>query len=424
MALNASGPISLGGSTTGQSIALELGLSATGQISLNDAAVRTLAQVASGAIVMPTNFWGKANTPSGSLYSFGFNVQGQVGDNTVGGSRSSPVLTLGGSTWNEAYSGRAAIKTDGTLWLWGDLSNKSAGDGTSTTYRSSPVQLGALTNWKYVSATTNYTMLASKTDGTLWVWGLNGPQTGLNNPFTYPSSPVQIGSLTNWAFVSGCGGPENAAAVKTDGTLWIWGQNRQGEAGINFVGEKSSPTQIGALTDWSIISVGGVAMIQMLKTNGTLWGSGYAQYIGANLGIGTVYSSPVQIGALTNWKILSRYPNESIAAIKSDGTLWGWGYQADYGNIGTNNRINYSSPVQIGALTTWNYVATVGNGDATIATKTDGTLWSWGSNSHGQLGLNISSLSYRSSPVQVGALTDWKGVFGSSEGPPTVAAVR
>jgi len=112
MALNASGPISLAGATAGESIAVELGLSSTGQISLNDAAVRTLAGVASGAITMPTNFYGKSNAPlvylDGSLINTNTYVFYTGGHRTItiGGSAKAVTFTLwGGAGGNGAYSG-------------------------------------------------------------------------------------------------------------------------------------------------------------------------------------------------------------------------------------------------------------------------------------------------------------------------------
>ena len=92
-------------------------------------------------------------------------------------------------------------------------------------------------------------------------------------------------------------------------------------------------------------------------------------------------------------------------AIKTDGTLWAWGYNS-IGQLGLNDRVHRSSPTQIGTLTNWNLVNTrmyVG-----VAIKTNGTLWLWGNNDYGQLGLNTGGpYIHRSSPVQVGLETTW-----------------
>jgi alpha-tubulin suppressor-like RCC1 family protein len=114
----------------------------------------------------------------------------------------------------------------------------------------------------------------------------------------------------------------------------------------------------------------------------------------------------VQIGALTNWILVAAAENGRFTlSIKTDGTLWSWG-KNDAGQLGLGNTTNYSSPKQIGILTNWSTVtATHG---ATAAVKTDGTLWTWGAGISGQLGLG--NITYYSSPKQVGSLTSWLSV--------------
>ena len=134
------------------------------------------------------------------------------------------------------------------------------------------------------------------------------------------------------------------------------------------------------------------------------WGRNYYGQLGQNT---VIYrSSPVQVGALTTWLNVAGGWYHTIAT-KTDGTLWTWGDNSR-GQLGDNTIINRSSPVQVGALTTWLNIA--GGYYHTIATKTDGTLWTWGRNTQGQLGQNNTI--YRSSPVQVGALTTWLNVAG------------
>ena len=118
-------------------------------------------------------------------------------------------------------------------------------------------------------------------------------------------------------------------------------------------------------------------------------------------------SSPVQIGALTTWSKVSTYYYHS-AAIKTDGTLWAWGNNTN-GVLGDGTTTNRSSPVQIGALTNWSQVACARY--ITVALKTDGTLWSWG------LGKFIGddTTVSKSSPVQIGTQTNWSSVFSQAQ---------
>ena len=129
------------------------------------------------------------------------------------------------------------------------------------------------------------------------------------------------------------------------------------------------------------------------------------------LGLGNItnYSSPKQIGALTTWSTASGGPGNFVLAVKTDGTLWSWGRNAA-GQLGLGNTTDYSSPKQVGALTAWSKVFQTNGASASI--KTDGTLWSWGQNAYGELGLGNTI--YQSSPNQVGALTTWSTISGNS----------
>jgi alpha-tubulin suppressor-like RCC1 family protein len=144
-----------------------------------------------------------------------------------------------------------AIKNDGTLWAWGSNNDGRLGLN-NTTSNSSPVQVGSLNNWAHVMPGSGSFSLAIKTDGTLWSWGLNGSgQLGLGDT-TNRSSPVQVGSLTDWAYagVTSAG----SFALKTDGTIWAWGTNSSGQLGLGDTTNRSSPVQIGSINTWLDIS--------------------------------------------------------------------------------------------------------------------------------------------------------------------------
>jgi alpha-tubulin suppressor-like RCC1 family protein len=371
------------------------------------------------ARVFAVNSYGPSafSAPSGSfvpsaprLYSWGRNLVGSLGlDLSAATTTSSPVQVGSLSVWAQVSASSqntGAVRTNGTLWTWGDNSRGQLGQGYSysTFSRSSPVQIGALTDWARVSTGGGYAFAAVKTTGTLWTWGANDyGQLGQNN-LTFRSSPTQVGSLTDWSQVSV--GGIFSFAIKTNGTLWAWGRNGDGQLGQNNTINRSSPVQIGALTDWAQVAAGNSAVCVAVKTNGTLWswGSNNSGQLGQNISTFTKQSSPVQVGALTNWARVSA-GNDFCAAVKTDGTIWVWGAN-QFGQLGQNDVVNRSSPVQVGALTNWSQVSTGFNHCA--VSKTDGTLWTWGSNFQGQLGINVGAFTYRSSPVQVGALTAWK----------------
>jgi alpha-tubulin suppressor-like RCC1 family protein len=335
------------------------------------------------------------------LYSWGNNSSGQLGL----GNRtnySSPKQLGALTDWltiTGGYIYAIAIKTDGTLWAWGGNSAGHLGLGNTTSY-SSPKQVGSLTGW--LSIASGYTHnLAIKTNGTLWSWGANNAgQLGLGNTTNY-SSPKQIGALTTWASLGS--NQYSSLAIKTDGTLWSWGSNTYGNLGLGNTTKYSSPKQVGSLTDWLKVaaSVSGYTTLA-IKTNGTLWAWGQNNVGQVGNNATSTINSPVQIGALTTWSQLSSQQQSSLV-IKTDGTLWAWGINY-YGNLGLNNATYaYSSPKQVGSLTTWSSIK-AGRNNA-LALQSNGTLWSWGYNDAGQLGQgNTTTLS---SPKQIGALTTW-----------------
>ncbi len=342
------------------------------------------------------------------MYAWGAGTSGQLGLDE-GGSyarRSNPVRVGTQDDWASVSVGDSSsfsIKTNGTLWSWGTNGYGPLGLGNNTN-RSSPTQVGSLADWLNVSGG-SYSTIAVKTNGTLWGWGRNNfGECGLGNVTAY-NSPKQVGALTTWSFATNKG-TDYCIAVKTDGTLWAWGNNTSwGHLGLGDTINRSSPVQVGALTDWT----NKIAVCQeataVIKTNGTLWvwGRGYEGNLGLNNTSG--YYSPVQLGALTNWLSISG-AYRCFFAVKTDGTFWAWGSNIN-GQLGFSNEISYSSPKQIGALTNWRLSST--GGRQTHAIKTDGTLWAWGINTSGVLGTGNSSPN-RSSPVQVGSLTSWTSV--------------
>ena len=288
---------------------------------------------------------------------------------------------------------------------WGYNNQGQAGQGDITPNFSSPVLVGEKDTWSKVAAGYQWKS-ATKSDGTLWTWGYNTQGQLGDGTQTVRSSPVQVGALTDWSKPESgndCGG-----AIKTDGTMWTWGQNNNGQLGLNDTTKRSSPTQVGALTTWSKLSFG-YLHTAAIKTDGTLWGMGHNYWGPLGQGNTTQQSSPVQVGALTTWLDCGGGYGFTVAT-KTDGTLWACGKNG-YGELaqGATTPSKQTSPVQVGALTNWSKVACCNN--SAMAIKTDGTLWGWGRNLYGELGTG-NTTSY-SSPVQIGALTNWSKISGS-----------
>ena len=337
----------------------------------------------------------------GGLYMWGSNAYGALGDGTTTG-RSSPVQVGSDTTWTDVDGGQEytfATKTDETLWSWGYGNNFRNGLANQETNISSPVQINDATDWGGASLGGGRLGAAVvKADGTLWVWGRSPP----DGQYEAASSPIQIGSLTDWSQVSE--GLMGGHAVKTDGTLWVWGYSDDGIAGIDPFpdGADVSPVQIGSLTDWKHVGRSRSFTVAMAtKTDGTLWGWAVNTYGVLGQGNTTTYSFPVQVGSLTDWDTVE-CGHDTMYALKTDGTIWSCG-EGGTGALGDSTLIDKSSPVQIGSATDWVQISAGKVGG--LARTSSGTIYSWGTNTSGELGLGDRS--DRSSPSQIGSETDW-----------------
>jgi alpha-tubulin suppressor-like RCC1 family protein len=296
------------------------------------------------------------------------------------------------------------------LWTWGSNNNGQLGTN-DTTNRSTPVTTFAGgTNWKSIACGHLHTV-AIKTDGTLWTWGQgNLGQLGTND-LTNRSTPVTtFAGGTNWKSIAGVG--RHTTAIKTDGTLWTCGNNSLGQLGTNDTTNRSTPvTTFAGGNNWKSISAG-YRYTAALKTDGSLWTWG--RNTDGELGINntTARSTPVTTFAGgTNWKSIGGV-HSSIIAIKTDGTLWTWGDNFS-GQLGNATRTNRSTPLTTFAGgTNWKSVS-AGGFRHIAAIKTDGSLWTWGHGTAGQLG-NFANTD-RSTPVTTFAGgTNWKSVFAGS----------
>lgn len=298
------------------------------------------------------------------LWLWGDNYYGQLGNGATSSTFvSSPIQTIAsGVEWKQVSLGEshsAAIKHDGTLWMWGRNQYGQLGDGT-TLSRSSPVQtVAGGTGWKYVSCSpvNGRSTYAVKHDGSLWTWGNNSSGELGDGTVVSKSSPVQT-VATGGVWTSVSAGTYFAAAIKADGTLWTWGANDFGQLGDGTVAYKSSPVQtVAGGNTWSSAAAGQTHLVA-IKADGTLWtcGSNWSAQLGDG-SIDNAKSSPVQTiaGGIT-WRQASAGADHT-AAVKTDGTLWIWG-AAQVALQHSGAILNFSSPTQtIAGGTNWKYVA-------------------------------------------------------------------
>jgi len=274
-----------------------------------------------------------------------------------------------------------AIKADGSLWAWGYNNCGQLGLGDHTN-RSVPTRVGTDTNWVSVAAGADHT-LAIKTDGSLWAWGYNAAGgCGLGDDRTDRIVPERVGTDTGWAAASV--GSSCSAAIKTDGSLWVWGPG--GSSGLGDLNATwRTPTRLGTGNDWAAVSCGQSHMLA-LKDYGAIYGWGSNP--DGRLGNGTVANDypvliPIQSGTDEDWVAVSSGDFHTLA-IKGDGSLWGSGVNRQ-GQLGTGNGTDRLVFTRGGTDTDW--TAALPGSYHTLAVKGDGSLWGCGNNQEGQLGL-------------------------------------
>ena len=318
----------------------------------------------------------------GSLWAWGGNGEGQLGNGTTDG-EPEPIRIGNLNKWLITAAGNThsfSLKTNGTLWSWGDNAEGQLGDG-SNTQRISPVLVGNGRNWISVDAGSDHS-LGIKADGTLWAWGNNSDGQLGNGTTTDSNIPVQIGTDNNWVSIEAGSDAHHSLALQSNGTLWAWGRNDNGQLGIGSSGNYfTSPVQVGTSHDWVQVSTGFYHTLA-LRSDGSLWAWGRNDQ--GQLGNGSNGSqlNPVQIGNNFNW-ISIEAGGLFSHGLKSDGTLWAWGDNGT-GQLGDGSGTDQNSPVQIGTEKSW-IAITSGNAHC-LGIKSNGDVWSWGYNGYGQLG--------------------------------------
>ena len=335
----------------------------------------------------------------GSLWAWGANSYGQQGDGTVTPARSIPVKIMDDVVYVAAgYAHTLAIKSDQSLWAWGLNNCGQIGDGSggsdplgfdlTNDIKLSPVKI--MDGVAAVAAGFEHSM-AIKTDGSLWAWGRNSDgQLGNGahgREVTVNTTPIRI--MDGVASVSAGGG--NTMIIKTDGSLWGWGMNGSGQLGNGTGGNWDSinPFPAKIMEGVDFVSSGG-SQTMAIKNDGSLWVWGASDFNPSGEGSETVNATPVKI---MDGVISASSGGINSMAIKADGSLWGWGYSAR-GQLGAGV---YSSSVPVKIMD--NVASVSASGYHTMAIKTDGSLWGWGDNRSGAVGsLEPEQCSY---PVQI-----------------------
>jgi alpha-tubulin suppressor-like RCC1 family protein len=301
------------------------------------------------------------------------------------------------------------LKTSGLqnanfAWTWGDGADGQLGNNTAGFPNASSFPVMAAGGHKFISIAVGggvgY-MMGLKTDGSVWSWGNNQHSQLGHNAFTTfvpTSSPIVVICPVSLSKISG--GTEHAGGIaSSDGSIWMWGRNGWGELGRNNgVLTSESPAQIAGVHSFIQISLG-YRFSVALKADGTVWAWGLNS--SGQLGDGTTTnrSSPVQVIGPDLFTYVAAGDN-AVVALKADGTAFAWGLN-DFGQLGNNTTTNRSSPVQV-AGGPYSFAQVVGLNRNFLALTVNGAAYTWGDNQFGQLGNNTGGFGNKvSSPVAV-----------------------
>jgi alpha-tubulin suppressor-like RCC1 family protein len=343
-----------------------------------------------------------ATAPAGDrAFTWGSNVYGELAVGYSGPSSATPhaVSGLAGVTAVAAGDYNTfAVLSDGTVWGWGRNASGQLGDGT-TDDRESPVQAQGVTGAADVAAGDAHT-LALLADQTLWAWGGNWVGQ-LGDGTTDPSGPKPVPGLAGVVAVAA--GRTHSLALTKDGTLYAWGENQYGQLGDGTTTSRSTPTPV--MSGVRAVAAGDYHTV-VLKTDGTVWawgGNGYGQ-----LGIGVQSPAqplPQQVSGLVNVVSIGAGDAGSFA-VTNDGSAWAWGHN-QFGQLGIGTASEaQTTPAQVASLAG---VAQVDGGEwHTLFRLVDGSVFAAGSNYYGNLGEGWSRFpadTYAVTPIQSDVLS-------------------
>jgi len=299
-----------------------------------------------------------------------------------------------------------ALKSDGTVWTWGWNRDGQLGDGTSTR-RSTPRKVNGLTGVTAISAGSYHTV-ALKGDGTVWTWGQNlfgQLGDGTSGTSAYKNTPVQVTGLGEVIAIA-CGSQFTMALTRDD-TVWVWGNNFGavlGDPTFYRAGFSPIPVQVSGLAGVTAIAAGTEHALALVR-GGSVWtwgNNGWGQLGGGTVGASARRYVPQQV--LTGAKAIAAgggsYLNRHSVIIMLDGTAWTSGYNS-HGELGDGTTNLRYTPVQVSGLTSATTAAAGSN--FTTALRSDGTVWTWGYNAYGQLGDGTTV--GKNTPVKVSGLT-------------------
>nr|WP_280173724.1 thrombospondin type 3 repeat-containing protein [Desulfatibacillum alkenivorans] len=304
-----------------------------------------------------------------------------------------------------------ALKTDGSVWSWGDNSTGQLGLGLGQSVNVfTPTKVDALPPAAKIAAGGNHA-LALAPDGSLRSWGFNyAGQLGLGTSGTFSTKnrPQKINAISNVAAIA-CGG-SHSLAVARDGSLWSWGYNYYGQLGLGNNYSKTTPQKVNAISNVAAIAAGEDYSLALTR-DGSLWawGDNYGGQLG--LGDNEDRNTPQKVEVLSNVAAIAAGGNHSLA-LTLDGSVWSWGRNSR-GQLGLDDNDDRNTPQPVTTIS--NIKAIAAGNKHSFAISEEGLAWAWGYNYDGQLGIGtIGSTADESTPQKVKVISNVVGLSGGN----------
>jgi alpha-tubulin suppressor-like RCC1 family protein len=360
----------------------------------------------------------RAATSSADPYAWGSNAFGTLGtgDPTVSSGPTpfhiasiATAVKAVASGWDADHA--LAIGTDGSLWGWGDNTSSEISNTSTSTYYA-PVQVPNMSGVTAAAAGFGYT-LALKSDGTLWAWGTNQyGQLGIGTTIS-SATPTQVSFPAGVTIKAISAGGLHSLAVDSTGAVWAWGYGGFGALGNNSTTNSSTPVQVTAPANTTFTAVAAGQMFSLgLTSSGTVyaWGTGNSGELG--LGGPTSAPTPQQV-SLSGVSSIAAGAQFGVA-LTSSGSVYAWGDNTD-GEIGTGSSGGSApSPSQVTGLSGVTATAVAAGDNHALALASNGSVYAWGLNDHGQAGANCSTGTC-GSPVQVPGVPSAAGVAAGTQ---------
>ncbi|MBF0207223.1 MAG: hypothetical protein HQK53_10080 [Oligoflexia bacterium] len=377
----------------------------SGEINPYESTPATIPDISNIDSIVSGNSFSCALKNDGSIWCWGISDSGELGFCDAAGSISTPMAVsgAGSSGVSSIHSGggghTCALKTDNSLWCWGPNSSGEIGIGNSTTIQCTPAAVTALENDVLNFSVGNGSTCAIKNDNTLWCWGA-GVFASPTKKLHFPQTPR--GFMSNLSLVGM--GSTHSCGLKTDNSVWCWGDNSVAQLGIGNYNPKQQTTPVAVLGAGSSgvqsISTGYRHNCVLKSSDGSVWCWGDFAYGVLGYGGTTGKSTPVAVKGVgsSGVKSVSSGYYHNCALKTADNSVWCWGWNSD-GQLGNGNYSNKNTPVAVlGAGASG--VSTLSSGSSyNCALKTDNSVWCWGINSYGQLG--NGNTSKQNTPVAV-----------------------